>query len=331
MNEKNNTATYKLSTKQSSRSIRNVIKRNKKTSQTNKKTSQTNKTKIMLLKNTKIDLNFNNILIYDIETVPLYPDYDLLPQDYKTILESKAKNNKTAQEVYLKEAGLNPLYSKIISISTSQIQRQSENKHRILTYSFSGNDEKKILEEFFQYIKEFNPSHLAGHNIISFDNIFIIQRALSHFLPIPNIFNVNNHKKWDLIYLDTLQIVNNYLFGKTIKLNELCLLLGVPSPKTTPVTGENVAEYYYIKKDLKSIVYYNNLDTYCTANCLLRLQGNNIVPPSNWIIIDKEFNKEETIEEQLYAIKQKIESEKSTNTNTPEKNLTILHQIFNVN
>lgn len=60
--------------------------------------------------------------------------------------------------------------------------------------SFCGEDEKKIIEDFFEYVKSLNSPHLIGYNCDSFDLPFVVRRAVVHKIRIP-VFSTTDLRK----------------------------------------------------------------------------------------------------------------------------------------
>ena len=111
------------------------------------------------------------------------------------------------------------------------------------TKSFSGEDEGKILEDFFNYIKSCDkglsePPRLIGFNSDSFDLPFIIRRAIVHKKKVPYFLN------WDL-----RKIANGFKYSYNRnehgKLRDWAVVLGV-SINTSP--GSEMFKYYYEKR-----------------------------------------------------------------------------------
>lgn len=80
------------------------------------------------------------------------------------------------------------LFERIICICTHNIET-GELK------SFVGDDEKKILDEFFTYLSSLEDPILFGYNSESFDLPFIVRRAVVYKKRIPKFRSVDLRKK----------------------------------------------------------------------------------------------------------------------------------------
>ena len=89
-----------------------------------------------------------------------------------------------------------------------------------LTKCFSGEDEAKILSDFFVYISSCESPNLIGYNIDSFDLPFVVRRAVVHKQKIP-WFNT----------VDLRKVANGFKFSynrnERGKLRDWALVLGM--------------------------------------------------------------------------------------------------------
>lgn len=78
----------------------------------------------------------------------------------------------------IETTGLDPTdkHAKILCISTSY-RCMGRQFNRLFRYDQCGNDEARMLTDFFHYIRVQNPSLIIGHNILSFDLPYINQRC----------------------------------------------------------------------------------------------------------------------------------------------------------
>jgi len=90
---------------------------------------------------------------------------------------------------------LDELFNRIICICTYDIETKE-------TKTFIGEDEGKILDDFFNYINLLKWPSLVGYNIDSFDIPFIIRRAVINKKRVPRFFN-----------LDLRKIVNGFKYS----------------------------------------------------------------------------------------------------------------------
>ena len=223
------------------------------------------------------NLNLNNVLFLDIETVSEYESWSEVPDTTKALFELKTlykrKEEVTAEDFYPK-AAIWAEFGKIICISVGYFIDRDEKKELRVT-SFFKDDERELLMDF-KYLLEnhfFKKEHiLCAHNGKEFDFPFIARRMLINQIALPNKLNLFAKKPWDIPHLDTLDLwkFGDYKHYTSLKL--LTHILQVPSPKED-IDGSEVGKVYYIDKDLKRIVAYCDRDTIAVAQLLLRFNN----------------------------------------------------------
>lgn len=221
-----------------------------------------------------------NILFLDIETVPEQEHYSLLDNDFKELWEHKTlyqrKDEFTAEEFY-DRAGIWAEFGKIVCISVGYFTIKGDIRNFRVT-SFFG-DEKKILHDFINLLNNhFNQPHnvLCGHNAKEFDLPFIARRMIINDIDIPNKLNLFGKKPWEIPHLDTLELwkFGDYKHYTSLKL--LTRILGIPSPKGD-IDGSQVAQVYYVDKDIDRIVTYCEKDTIAVAQIFLRFRKDDLL------------------------------------------------------
>ena len=228
-------------------------------------------------------INIENILFLDIETVPLYPTFEDQPEKFKHLWDKKSvffrEKDQTAAEVY-QRAGIYSEFGKIICISVGTIyQKQGEFRFRVKSYA--GDDEKKLLYDFVNMIENYSRNEsvkLCAHNGQEFDFPYIARRCLILGIPIPKILDIAGLKPWETkeILLDTLQLWKFGDYKHFTSLELLCAIFDIPTPKDD-IDGSQVANVYYIDGDLDRIVKYCEKDVFALAQLFLRYQGKNIL------------------------------------------------------
>jgi hypothetical protein len=114
-------------------------------------------------------LNLKNVLVLDIETVPEYPSFDDVPEEWKELwakkIQREVKDGITAGDLY-NRAGIYAEFGKIICICAGYFF-ENGNGLSFKVKAFYGHEEKLLLEEFGEALnKNFNTeqSLLCGHN-----------------------------------------------------------------------------------------------------------------------------------------------------------------------
>ena len=229
----------------------------------------------------------NNILFLDIETVPQYPDFDLLSYEWQELWTRKAaylikdKETDTPASVY-SNAGIYAEFGKIICISCGVISRHLDEK-RFLLKSFYGDDEKIILQQFCEMIAKWGPGSdkfLCAHNGKEFDFPYICRRLIIHGLPIPFILDLSGKKRWEIPHLDTMELWKFGDYKNYTSLNLLAHSLNIPTPKDD-IDGSMIRDVYWIQHDLPRIIHYCQKDVFTVAQVYLRLNNESPILPEN--------------------------------------------------
>lgn len=234
-------------------------------------------------------LQLNQVLFFDIETVPEHDSFESLNPVKQKLWEQKSayKRRYEAQDDedisasdYYKNAGIWAEFGKVICISVGIIN--TENKQQEFRIkSFYGDDEKEILKDFSHLLHtHYNTSKrlLCGHNVKEFDIPYIARRLLIHGLNLPNTLNLMGKKPWEVPHLDTLELwkFGDYKHFTSLKL--LTEILGIESPKDD-IDGSQVRSVYYEEKNLERIVKYCEKDVIAVAQVVLKLAGKPLLKP----------------------------------------------------
>src|SRR6056297_2360607 len=196
---------------------------------------------------TEIDLE--NILFLDIETVPAVYNFDELDLSWQELWSDKTRflqerESKTAGELYEK-AGIYAEFGKIICISTALFyQAGSEQKLRVNSYY--GKDEKALLADFLEMLNRFDrrgEKFLCGHNSKEFDIPYIARRSLINGLTLPRMINLAGKKPWEVRHLDTMDLWKFGDYKHFTSLNLLAKLFDVPTPKGD-ISGADVGRVF---------------------------------------------------------------------------------------
>lgn len=233
-------------------------------------------------------LNFSKILFLDIETVPKYPEFRGLSELEKELfcektkyLRNEGKPDEIKCENFYEKAGIWAEFGKIICISVGYIFEKNKEPF-FKVKSFYGDDEYKLLQEFKNVLERNFNFKLCAHNGKEFDFPFISRRMIAGKIPLPDSLKNQGKKPWEIPHLDTMELwkFGDYKHFTSLKL--LCYLLEIPSPKQD-IDGSLIFEYYYQKKDLKTIVKYCERDVLAVAQVLLRMNHEPLIHQENVI------------------------------------------------
>ena len=225
-------------------------------------------------------ITLEHILFLDIETVPIFENYNQLDENSKLLWEQKTKYQRketyTPEEFY-DRAGIWAEFGRIVCISVGYFAPKAEVRSFRVT-SFHG-EEKAILKEFKTLLEtHFNkPQHLlCAHNGKEFDFPFIARRMIIHGIDLPFKLNLFGKKPWEVPHLDTLELwkFGDYKTFTSLKL--MAHVLGIPSPKDD-IDGSQVRDVFYLEKDIDRIITYCEKDTITVAQIFLKLRNEPIL------------------------------------------------------
>jgi predicted PolB exonuclease-like 3'-5' exonuclease len=213
-----------------------------------------------------------NILFIDIETVPMVSEYDALSDNFKALWDKKSayiSRNDDDPSTLFDKAGIYAEFGKIVCISAGRVQNDY-----IKTKSYYSDDEKKLLQEFADDLSIFTRSipnlYLCAHNGKEFDFPFIIRRMIINQIPIPYILNTRNKNRYDLPFIDTMEMWKFGDYKHFTSLALLCELFNIPTPKDD-IDGSEVARVYYQDNDLERIKDYCEKDVKALIEVYKRL------------------------------------------------------------
>lgn len=237
------------------------------------------------------NLNIEEILFIDIETVPLAPEFADLTENWKKLWEHKMQyqidGGEPAENLY-NRAGIYAEFGKIICISAGYVT-QKKGEFYFRAKSFYDDDEKKLITQFFNAWKKFHQAgkrRLCAHNGQEFDFPYIARRALVNNVPLPKILDIAGAKPWEIKdqLIDTLQLWKFGDYKHYTSLSLLCELFNIPTPKDD-IDGSQVSNIYWEEKDIDRIIRYCEKDTLAVANLLLKYKGNQIIPIENLVSV----------------------------------------------
>lgn len=217
-----------------------------------------------------------NILFLDVETVPISPDFDQLPEVFRPLWEKKAQRlrkneEQTPGELFNECAGIYAEFGKIVCVSAGFFYQNGE-ALGFRVKSFADHDEKVLLTQFAQLLEEhFNtPLHyLCGHNGKEFDFPWLSRRMIVNGIRLPLLLNNQGKKPWETCLLDTMELWKFGDYKSYTSLALLAALFDIPTPKDD-IDGSDVARVYYQENDLQRIATYCSKDVVTTARVYLK-------------------------------------------------------------
>jgi 3'-5' exonuclease len=229
----------------------------------------------------------HNILFLDIETVSQYDSFNKLSDDWKELWNRKSeflikdKQTETAETMYGR-AAIYAEFGKIICISCGVISGSGTEKKLILK-SFSGDDEKLILQQFCDMLAKWAPGstkYLCAHNGKEFDFPYLCRRLIINEMSIPAILQLSGKRPWEIPHLDTLELWKFGDYKNYTSLNLLAHTLHITTPKDD-IDGSMVGDVYWKQHNLSRIVTYCQKDVVTVAQVYLKLSNEIIIGAEN--------------------------------------------------
>jgi len=221
------------------------------------------------------NIDLQQVLVLDIETVPQYPTFNELPADYQQLWDQKTRfqrrDGETAAEFYSR-GGILAEFGKIICISVGIFSKKTETLS-LRVKSFYGDEEKEVIQSFIDLLnKQPDSLILCAHNGKEFDFPYLCRRMLINGLQIPIQLNIHGKKPWEIMHLDTMDLWKFGDYKNYTSLKLLAAVFNIPSPKDD-IDGSMVHKVYWEDNDLERIRIYCEKDVITTAQILLKFKS----------------------------------------------------------
>ncbi len=221
------------------------------------------------------NIDLQQVLVLDIETVPQYPSFNELPADCQELWDQKTRfqrrDGETAAEFYSR-GGILAEFGKIICISVGIFSNKTE-MLSLRVKSFYGEEEKELIQSFIELLKKQADSLiLCAHNGKEFDFPYLCRRILINGLEIPVQLNIHGKKPWEIMHLDTMDLWKFGDYKNYTSLKLLAAVFNIPSPKDD-IDGSMVHKVYWEDNDLERIRVYCEKDVITTAQLLLKFKS----------------------------------------------------------
>jgi hypothetical protein len=228
------------------------------------------------------NINYNKILFFDIETVPLTYEFKDLEERAQDLWDRKTRflqerDNLSPDELYEK-AGIYAEFGKVVCISMGFVL-QKEGETQIRVKSIANKNEKILLQEYIDLLNSYynSPDFLfCAHNGKEFDIPFLCRRILINGLKLPFMLNVAGKKPWEIKHLDTMELWKFGDFKNYTSLDLLTYIFNIPTPKDD-MDGSQVAKVFYEEKNLDRIIHYCEKDVIATIQLFRKYQGDSII------------------------------------------------------
>lgn len=228
------------------------------------------------------NINYNKILFFDIETVPLTYEFKDLEERAQGLWDRKTRflqerDDLSPDELYEK-AGIYAEFGKVVCISMGFVL-QKDGETQIRVKSIANENEKILLQEYIDLLNSYynSPDFLfCAHNGKEFDIPFLCRRILINGLKLPFILNVAGKKPWEIKHLDTMELWKFGDFKNYTSLDLLTYIFNIPTPKDD-MDGSQVAKVFYEEKNLDRIIHYCEKDVIATIQLFRKYQGDSLI------------------------------------------------------
>jgi len=223
-------------------------------------------------------IRLENLLLLDVETATQQPNYEALNEEWQSCWNRKAqyfREDWTPDEAYQQKASLYAEFSKVVCISVAYVRKNRDGRFVLRVKSFSGDDEKQILEDFANLIGNYYNHRrylFSGHNVREFDLPFISRRMVANQVKLPFKLNQSGPKSFPVAAVDTMQL---WKFGEHRNFTSLKLLktvLGIKYPEHL-VDGSEVNKMYWEQENLEGIVDLCERDVITVGQLLMHFKG----------------------------------------------------------
>jgi len=220
------------------------------------------------------NIDLQNVLFLDIETVPQQPSYEEVTDErIKKLWDHKAERLKREEEDTPKSlyprAGIYAEFGKVVCISVGFF-----NAGELRITSFYDHDEAKLLTDFARMLNRHYSElehRLCAHNGKEFDFPYMARRMLINGIELPALLDIAGKKPWEIKHLDTMELWKLGDYKNYTSLDLLTAIFGIPSPKDD-INGADVWRVYWQDDDLERIKTYCQKDVVSLAQLFLAYQ-----------------------------------------------------------
>ncbi len=209
-------------------------------------------------------MSLTNILFFDVETVPVEPDFaslsphgaDTFTKRFRSVYDKMLWEDPVSisnpanqadyqlevwQQVYEQNVSLLAEYAKVACISVGFVDKTNAWHSK----SFCGPDERKVLTDFCDAVSHKDVFRLCAHNGKTFDLPFLVRRLLIHGMKVPEKLQIMGLKPWDLKWIiDTQELWSLGDLRYFPSLDRICYAFSIQSPKSE-MDGSQVASVFY--------------------------------------------------------------------------------------
>lgn len=231
-------------------------------------------------------IDLQNVLVLDIETVPQYRTFEEVPENFQKLWAYKTQYQRKEEsaEIFYERAGIWAEFGKIICISVGIFIPGKPCGLRLK--SFAGHDEAVLLKQFADLlITQPSTLMLCAHNGKEFDFPYLCRRMLINGIKIPAQLEISGKKPWEINHLDTMELWKFGDYKNYTSLNLLAAVFNIPTPKDD-IDGSMVNKVYWEDNQLERICVYCQKDVITTARLLRRFRSEETIADENITIVE---------------------------------------------
>lgn len=242
---------------------------------------------------TKAEKELLSVVFIEIETVPIVPTVDQLPETLRNLWFRKAKilkdaDTKPPEQLFIEKGKLFAEYAKVASLALAYCFQSREGDLQLRSKAFAGAEEAPLLLGLKETL---SASHFAkdrglnlcAHNGKSFHFPFLARRYVLNKIIPPQVLDLLFLKPWEMHLHDTLEM---WRFGDRrtfVSLRSLAIAMGFPQAEKLAVEALPTYNLYYQQQDYKALEERSRMQVEATAQIYRQMRGlepideNNIV------------------------------------------------------
>ena len=239
-------------------------------------------------------------LIFDIETVgERWDELDGVTQSMLTRWSERTARSNEERVSALKDVqeglGFSPLTGFIVAVGVYDLERKkgavyytgegTERDEEVDGFIIKQRSERQLLEDFFEGARSYDT--FVTFNGRAFDVPFLLHRAAIHKVPaVPELMDGRYlSQQKNIRHIDLQDQLSFYgAMMRKPSLHLFCRAYGIPSPKGSGFSGDDVAELFGSKK-FRDIATYNAADVRATT-ALYEIWLNHFAPAAFLNTID---------------------------------------------
>lgn len=206
-------------------------------------------------------------LVFDIETIPQQTSFtESQLQQFRKVITRHYKGKTSLEDLALmskdklpknddfelyraasrKAAALDPYLGQIVCIGLMAVEEKAfgDDASRIQKFALAGEDEEKILKDFWDFLNQDMRFRYISYNGLDFDVPYIVRRSMKYGIrPTKDSFlYTKRYQRWP--HFDAMKILADWDRGAQVSMALACETYGIPSPKDGEIKADGVEEAF---------------------------------------------------------------------------------------